>query len=96
MSIIYILSQGDYERNCIMLVTTDVKQVAKKYVEIINLGQYGSSFDNPYIEIWKDGCGVKYHYKEFHENNKNEKQIIKRLSKIGRELLEEQEDLKCY
>lgn len=81
-----MLSQGDYERNRNILVTTDVKQVAKKYVEIINAGEYGSTFDNPYIEIWKDGYEEEYHYKEFHENSSNEKQIIKYLSKLGEEI----------
>jgi len=88
MNTIYILTQGDYKYKSTVLVTTDVKQVVKKYVEIIVSDGYGKIFDNPYIEIWKNGCEEEYHYKEFHENNNNENQIVKYLSKLGREIIQ--------
>lgn len=79
---IYILQTGDYERNRNILVTTDVKIVANKYVQLINNGAFGS-LDNPYIEIWNEG-DENYPTAHFHENMKNEQQLIKYLSKLAK------------
>lgn len=83
MSIIYILSQGDYERNKNVLVTTNVKQVVNKYVNLIKNGGYGSPFDNPYIEIWENTSNQEMPIAYFHEDNDNEQQLVKYLSKLG-------------
>lgn len=85
MATTYILQTGDYHRTRNILVTQDVKKVAKKYVELVKEGAFGSAMDNPYIEIWnKDD--VDYATAYFHENTKNEKQLVKYLSKLGRRI----------
>jgi hypothetical protein len=79
---IYVLQKGDYERTRNIMVTTDVKEVAKKYVEMIEKGAYGDFFENPYIQIWTK---TEEDYPEaFHENIKNEQKLIKYLSKLAK------------
>ncbi|MGG3890289.1 hypothetical protein [Metabacillus fastidiosus] len=78
-STIYILIQGDYHRSRNTCVTTNVKEVSKRYVDVIKSGGFGSSSDNPYIEIWVDSVLVT----DFHENEDNERRLVKYLSKLS-------------
>jgi hypothetical protein len=81
---IYILQKGDYERTRNIMVTTDVKEVAKKYTDLIKDGAYGDLYHNPYIQIWNK---TEEDYPEtFHENIKNEQKLIKYLSKLAKGL----------
>jgi hypothetical protein len=80
----YILQTGDYERNRNILVTTDVKLVANKYIKLINKGAFGS-LDNPYIEIWNEG-DENYPTAHFHENTNDEQRLIKYLTKLAKEI----------
>lgn len=82
---VYILQTGDYHRNRNVLVTTDVKTVAKEYVKLINEGAFGSSHDNPYIEIWNEG-DREHPTANFHKNENNEKRLVKFLSKLSRKI----------
>lgn len=83
MTIFYVLRKGDYHRTRNILVCSDVKKVAEKYVEIIQQGGYGDPFYNPTIEVWTERT-EDYPF-SFHENNANLKQIIKYLSKVAYE-----------
>lgn len=80
----YILQKGEYRRNRNVLVTQNVKKVAKKYSELIKEGAFGS-LDNPYIEIWNEN-DEEYPTASFHENTDNEKQLTKYLSKLAKGL----------
>lgn len=79
---IYILSSGDYQYEKTLLATTDVKKVAKAYVDIIKDGGYGCLFKNPYIEIRRDGEVTQFP-DVFHENTSQEKRLVKHLSKLA-------------
>lgn len=81
----YILQKGDYHRNRNILVTSDVKKFAKKYVDMIQKGAFGDACDNPYIEIWNE-ADEDYPTASSHEKEKNESRLIKYLSKLVREI----------
>lgn len=66
------------------MVTNNVKKAAKKYVEFIENGDWGT-LDHPYIEIWNEN-DEDYPTANFHQNTKNEKQLVKYLSKLARKI----------
>lgn len=77
----YVLQTGDsnYTRN--RMVTSDVREVAEKYVELIEEGAFGDLFSNPSIQIWTQ-TEEEFPY-TFNENVKSKAKLIKYLSKLG-------------
>lgn len=73
--IIYVLQTGEYHRTRNRRVTSDVKIIAKEYVE--NLTPENNS---PNVEVWKNGEIIGY----FHETEKVESKVKKALTKIAR------------
>lgn len=76
---IFTLSTGEHN-SVNRLVTTDVKAVASKYVEIVESGDFEFSSSTPYVEIWVDGELQDV----FHEPECDEKKLWKCLSKKAR------------
>ena len=66
---IYVLTLGEYDRTHIVLVSPDVKLIAKKYAENYQ--------ESPSVEIWKQNKMID----SFSEYNNKTNQIIKLLSK---------------
>lgn len=82
---IFILTAGDYRYHKTLMATTEVKEVAKAYVDIINGGKYGDLFMHPYIEIRRAG-ELESLPEVFSENTNKEKRLVKYLSKLAREI----------
>lgn len=79
---IYVFSTGEYSRRSIEMVSTDVKVIAKMYVEKTNMKNFSSSCDAPDVEIWKNDKVINY----FHDHEKDENKLIKLLSKLAMEI----------
>lgn len=78
--ITYVLTKGEYERYRIVLVSTDVKLVAKEYAKLTNTKNFTPAFDSPTVQVWNDNKQIA----EFWELSKSESKITKILSKLGR------------
>lgn len=78
---VYILQKGEYHHNRNILVTSDVKKVASHYVRMVNEGM-NSTLDKPFIEIWNEG-DEDYPTAGFDEQIKDEKQLVKYLTKLA-------------
>lgn len=76
---IFTLSTGEHN-SVNRLVTTDVKAVASRYVEIVESGDFEFSSSTPYVEIWVDGELQDV----FHEPERDEEKLWKYLSKKAR------------
>lgn len=74
---IYVLTLGEYKNKNNELVTSDVREIAKIYVEKITDPDYISTTDAPEVQIWFKGEVIDY----FSEHVKDEKKLIKILSK---------------
>lgn len=82
---IYILTAGERQYHKTLMATTEVKEVAKAYVQLINEGEYGSLFKHPFIEIRRAG-ELEYLPHTFSENTNKEQRLVKHLSKLAWEL----------
>lgn len=72
---IYVLQVGEYHRTRNIRVTSDVKIIAKEYVQNIE-----PEYNSPNVEVWKNGKVVGH----FHEIEKVESKVKKGLTKIAR------------
>lgn len=82
---IFLLTAGDYNYAKNLMVTTDVRVVAKAYANIVRDGGYGFMYSKPYIEIRIDGEMEEYPT-VFAEKIKQEQRLVKYLSKLAWEL----------
>ncbi|AMS01186.1 hypothetical protein AR9_g102 [Bacillus phage AR9] len=73
---ILVLLEGEYHRRKNILVTTDVRKVAREYVILLLEDDW---INYPHVEIWRDGQEIKY----FDEKITNEKKLVKILSKYA-------------
>jgi hypothetical protein len=74
MGAIYILSIGEYHHRKIIMVSEDVKLIAKLYVKYIQ-----PEYEHPFVEVWKGNQCIGY----FHDYEKHESKVKKALSKLG-------------
>jgi hypothetical protein len=79
---IFVLISGDYNYRRNLLATSNVKLIAKEYVNIINDGGYGDLYAHPYVEIRVADVVEKYPV-TFSENSNNERRLVKYLSKLA-------------
>lgn len=86
MDSIYVLQEGAYSRCRNRLVTTDVKEVATAYIKSIEEGISSGFSNSPSIEIWNAKCNADGYPMEFHDVERNEKRLIKYLSKLAKGL----------
>jgi len=70
----YILSVGEYSRRRIILVSHDVKKVAKIYVDHLY-----PSYESPNIEVWKHEKWLG----DFFEIEQDASKVWKKLSKMS-------------
>lgn len=82
---IFVLTAGERNYHKTMMATTEVKEVAKAYVDIINDGKYGDLFMHPYIEMRRAGELESLPH-VFSENVNKEKRLVKHLSKLAWEI----------
>ena len=73
---ILVLLEGEYHRRKNILVTTDVRKVAREYINLLLEDDW---INYPHVEIWKNGEEIKY----FDERIKDEKKLVKILSKYA-------------
>jgi hypothetical protein len=82
---IFVLISGDYNYRRNLLATSNVKLVAKEYVNIINEGGYGDLYTHPYVEIRVADAMERYPV-TFSEKTNDERRLVKYLSKRAWEL----------
>lgn len=86
METIYIFQEGEYHRCRNMMATTSVKEVASAYVKSVEEGIASGRSNSPFIEIWNTESNKNSSPKQFNDFERNEKRLVKYLSKLARGL----------